>query len=121
MNLEIGRNYEVTVIKILPVGAVVELEDSSTELVHISNIADCYIADVADFVSVGEKYVATCEEGTKKPIQLSFRPLDLKSHRKPVDRKRVYTQSKDIDELITSVNSTYADKQRSQDKRNKRR
>lgn len=118
MNLEIGKTYEVTVVKILPVGAVVQLEDETTELVHISNIANSYISDVADFVSVGQKYVATCEEGKNRPIQLSFIPLDLKSQRKVPPKQ---APSRNIDDMLASANSHYVEKERSQMKRSKRR
>ena len=124
MNLEVGKQYNVTVVKVLPIGAVVELEDKSTELVHISNIADCFVADVADFVTVGNNYVATCEEGPKKPLQLTFKPLGLKSSKTgqyvktTQDKKHI---SKNIDEMIADSNSYYAEKQRCYDKRGNRR
>lgn len=88
MQLEIGKTYEVTVVDTLPVGAVVEMEDGKTELVHISNIADCYVRNVADFVSIGQKYVATCEEGLKRPIQLTFKPLRLESNARHLNNRR---------------------------------
>lgn len=125
MNLQIGNTYDVTVVKILPVGAVVRLEDGSTELVHISNIADCYISDVADFVSVGNEYVATCEEGNNRPIQLSFKPLGLKSQRVDSDERSNYhkpaTKNANLDEMIDSANSSYAEKQTYEKKRSQRR
>lgn len=129
MNLEIGKQYNVTVVKILAVGAVVELDDKSTELIHISNIADCYVSDVADFVSVGREYVATCEEGVKKPIQLSLKPLRLESQKKsiskkPTERKVRYTKPEkynNLDEMLASANSQYAEKQQLEIKRNRRR
>lgn len=88
MKLEIGKTYEVTVVKTLPVGAVVKMEDNTTELVHISNIADCYVSNVSDFVKVGQTYTATCEAGVKKPVQLTFKPLRLKSTVNHSDNKK---------------------------------
>lgn len=88
MQLEIGKTYKVTVVKTLPVGAVVKMEDNTTELVHISNIADCYVSNVSDFVQVGKTYFATCEEGEKRPIQLTFKPLRLKSSVSRSDNKK---------------------------------
>ena len=79
MKLEVGKTYDVSVDRILPIGAVVRMEDGSTELIHISNIADCYVSDVANFVSVGKHYEATCEEGKTRPVQLSLIPLGLSS------------------------------------------
>lgn len=126
MNLEVGKQYNVTVIKTLPIGAVVKLEDESTELVHISNIADCYVADVADFVTVGQEYVATCEEGTTRPIQLTFKPLCLKSAeaetvKKPTYNKRSSSPAKSIDEMIADANASYEERQSRYNKRSNRR
>lgn len=124
MQLEVGRDYDVTVVKILPVGAVVELEDKSTELVHISNIANCYVRDVADFVSVGETYVATCEEGKNRPVQLTFLPLNLKSQAQPhrfAEKKPEYKNDDHLDRMIASADSSYSEKQRAHNKRTQRR
>ena len=39
-------------------GAFVSLEDGSTGLVHISEIADCYVKEVSDFLKVGQEIKA---------------------------------------------------------------
>ena len=84
MQLEVGKRYEVTVKQILDkVGAVVLMEDGSTELVHISNIADCFVDDVSKYVTVGDELVAMCQEGKTRPVELTFR--NLKLHRKDED------------------------------------
>lgn len=77
--MENGKTYQVKVVKILPIGAVVEYVDEpgTTELIHISNIADCFIKDVSDFVTIGDIYTATCEAGKVKPLQLTLIPLGL--------------------------------------------
>lgn len=80
MELTVGSNYGVTVKRILDkVGIIVEMEDKSTELIHISNIAPCYVADINHFVSVGDEYVARCEEGKDRPVQLTLKHLQLAS------------------------------------------
>lgn len=112
MNLEVGKKYEVTVVNIVPVGAVVELEDHSTELVHISNIADCYVSDVANFVQVGVKYTATCEEGKSKPIQLSFIPLGLK----PIVSKPSRRHAANLDAMLENASNSYNEKKRLKEK-----
>lgn len=74
------EKYQVTVESILPIGAVVRMPDSSTELIHISQIASCFVDSVENFVSVGETYEAEVVEGQgKKPIQLSLKHLGLKN------------------------------------------
>lgn len=73
-----GEKYQVTVESILPIGAVVRMPDDRTELIHISQIASCFVDSVENFVSVGETYEAEVVEGQgKKPIQLSLKHLGL--------------------------------------------
>ena len=81
MKLQIGESYKVTVVKIMPFGAIVELEDGTQALVHISKIANCYIEDIGDFISVGREYTATAVASDIKPVELSFLDLGLKSFR----------------------------------------
>ena len=73
-----GEKYQVKVESILPIGAVVRMPDNRTELIHISQIASCFVDSVENFVSVGETYEAEVVEGQgKKPIQLSLKHLGL--------------------------------------------
>lgn len=55
MSLEIGQIFDGTVIKITPFGAFVKLSNGETGLVHISQIADCFVKDVHDFLSEGQQ------------------------------------------------------------------
>lgn len=90
MNLAVGQEYYVTVIKLLNIGAIVEMSDKSTELVHISQISDKYVKSVEYFLSVGDKLVARCVECNRsRPLQLSFKHLDLQpiATKIPVDRE----------------------------------
>lgn len=50
MPVEIGAVYEGTVVKVLKYGAIVKLEDGTSGLVHISEIADSYVHDVSDYL-----------------------------------------------------------------------
>lgn len=89
-----GEKYQVKVESILPIGAVVRMPDNRTELIHISQIASCFVDSVENFVSVGETYEAEVVEGEgKKPIQLSLKHLGL-TNRNHKDRpqKRVYNK-----------------------------
>lgn len=54
MAVEIGSVYEGTVVKLLKYGAIVRLPDGTSGLVHISEIADTFVHDVADFVREGD-------------------------------------------------------------------
>ena len=82
MRIISGEKYEVVVVKIEPFGAIVQMEDESTRLIHISKIADAYISDVADYLSVGKSYQAECVETTTYGLQLSLVHLGLTSNSK---------------------------------------
>lgn len=90
MKLSAGQEYPVKVIKLLNIGAIVEMPDKSTELVHISQISDKYVKSVEYFLSVGDELVARCVEcNGSRPLQLSFKHLDLQpiATKLPVDRE----------------------------------
>ena len=90
-----GEKYQVKVESILPIGAVVRMPDNRTELIHISQIASCFVDSVENFVSVGETYEAKVVEGPgKKPIQLSLKHLGL-TNRSHKDRPQKRVHSKD--------------------------
>lgn len=150
MQLEVGKRYEVTVKQILDkVGAVVLMEDGSTELVHISNIADCFVDDVSKYVTVGDELVAMCQEGKTRPVELTFRNLKLhrkdgdvdsarhtvtarntasredvpyKKHRNPYSSSAITSRSNTkLDEMIENSNKEYENKFKSQNKGRKRK
>lgn len=90
-----GEKYQVKVESIIPIGAVVRMPDNRTELIHISQIASCFVDSVENFVSVGETYEAEVVEGQgKKPIQLSLKHLGL-TNRSHKDRPQKRVHSKD--------------------------
>lgn len=127
MDLKVGQTYDVTVVKILGFGAIVALEDGSTELIHISNISDKYIADVSDFVDVDHTYSAMCIEGKVKSEELSLKHLNLVS-RSPrsndaeykqkgtrrksssADHKSIKSDSTSLEDMIANSNSQFEDK-----------
>ena len=59
-------------------GAIVQLDDGSTALIHISRISDKFVADIRDFVQVRGEYVARGVAGTARPVELSLKHLDLR-------------------------------------------
>lgn len=71
MKLSVGQTYEVEVVKVLSYGAIVKMEDGTTQLLHISNISTKFVRDVNDFVKVGEKIKVDCIAGKVKPEELS--------------------------------------------------
>ena len=78
MQLEVGKKYHVIVINIVQSGAVVELDDKSTALIHISRISDSFVADIRDFVEIRGEYEALGVEGFARPVELSLKHLNLR-------------------------------------------
>ena len=81
MKLELGKKDIVTAIKCLPYGAVVELEDKSTKLIHISKLSDSFVSNVEDVIEVGSSYEATAVNGKVHEVELSLK--QTKSINKP--------------------------------------
>ena len=67
MEIEVGAILEGTVTSIAKFGAFVSLPERRSGLVHISEIAAAYVADVNDFLQVGQtvkvKVLAITPEG----------------------------------------------------------
>ncbi len=67
MAVESGQIARGTVIRLLPYGVLVRLEEGTTGLVHISEIDQNYVRDVAEYVQVNDpvvvKILATGEKG----------------------------------------------------------
>ncbi|RKQ32700.1 S1 domain-containing RNA-binding protein [Oceanobacillus halophilus] len=55
MSIEIGSKVKGKVTGITNFGAFVELSDGKTGLVHISEVADSYVKDVNDHLTVGDE------------------------------------------------------------------
>lgn len=52
--LEVGKNYQGKVVKILDCGAIVSLAPNKDGLVHITKLSDKYVKQVEDVVKVGD-------------------------------------------------------------------
>ena len=50
MNLELGEAYIVTPIRFDTYGAIVELQDGSTSLLHVSQISENYVKDPSEYL-----------------------------------------------------------------------
>lgn len=55
MAVEVGSIVQGTVVRLLNYGALVRLEDGQTGLVHISEIDQNYVRDVADYFGVNDE------------------------------------------------------------------
>lgn len=124
MKLVPGNKYRVKVVDLVPVGAVVKMEDNTTELVHISNIADCYVRNVGEYVTIGQEYEATCQVGRNRPAELSFVPLCLKNKKESfvsLKEDDVIKKPSKLDTMIQMANSVLDEKRKSRSKREKKR
>ena len=89
MSVEVGSKLSGKVTGITNFGAFVELPDGSTGLVHISEVADRYVKDINEHLSVGDEVtvkVLNVEKNGK--IGLSIKKANEKNNR-PQPRKRV--------------------------------
>ena len=73
MELVVGQKYKCEVVEIRQYGAIVKMEDGTRQLLHISNISDQFVKDVADFVSIGETYEVTAIPGKSRDVEITLR------------------------------------------------
>lgn len=108
MELELGKKYNVKVIKLLDFGIVVKMLDEPefrTELIHVSQISDKFVKNIESFVSVSNEYEAEAVSGNGKgkDVQLSLKHLHIEPIRvsKPVDviENSKINKSKNLDDM----------------------
>jgi len=76
-SITVGNIYTGTVLKIKPFGAIVSLPGNTPGLVHISQITNGYVQNVADVLNVGDEVdvrVVSHEAATGK-ISLSMKDV----------------------------------------------
>lgn len=74
MAVEAGQIVQGTVVRLLPYGVLVRLEDGQTGLVHISEIDQNYVRDVADYFGVNDPVsVRVLNMGDRGKIELSVK------------------------------------------------
>ena len=92
MSIEVGSKVKGKVTGITNFGAFVELEDKSTGLVHISEVADSYVKDINEHLTVGDeitvKVINVEKDGT---IGLSIKKAKDKPVRQVSSRERAET------------------------------
>ena len=76
MKFKKGHKYIGEAIELKPYGAILKMEDGSTHLLHISNISESFVSDIADYIEVGESYEVTAIPGTVKTIELTLKDVD---------------------------------------------
>lgn len=114
MVLEKDKYYLVKVVKLIKSGAIVELDDGSTQLVHASQIGRKYVSDPSKFVEEGVFYSAKCVEGKSKDdsgLCLSFKYLNMCPKFVPDNRELdTHVEKESLDDMIEKANRAYNDK-----------
>lgn len=74
MQIEIGSVYAGTVTGLTKFGAFVKLEDGTTGMVHISEVASDYVNDISEHLAEGDKVkVKVIEINEKGKVALSIK------------------------------------------------
>lgn len=88
MQIEIGSVYDGTVTGLTNFGAFVKLEDGTTGMVHISEVAAEYVSDISQHLSKGDSVkVKVIDINDKGKISLSIKKA-LPEPEKPKPRPR---------------------------------
>lgn len=75
-DVEVGQEYEGTVVKILDFGAIVQILPGRDGLLHISEIANYRIANINDVISMGQSIrVKVIDTDDKGRIRLSVKAI----------------------------------------------
>ncbi len=89
MAVEIGSVYEGTVTGLTSFGAFIKLEDGTTGMVHISEVADEFVSDISEKLSVGDKVkVKALEINDKGKVSLSIKKAVPSEKSKPQKPRR---------------------------------
>jgi S1 RNA binding domain protein len=74
MSVEVGQFVRGTVIRLLSYGVLVRLEDTSTGLVHISEIDNNFVRDVAEYFQINDEvFVKVLAQGDRGRLELSVK------------------------------------------------
>ncbi|PUZ31680.1 RNA-binding protein S1 [Staphylococcus arlettae] len=118
MSIEVGNKLKGKVTGIKKFGAFVELPEGKSGLVHISEVADNYVENVEDHLSVGDevevKVLTIADDGKislsiKKAKDRPRRPQQSKPSQKQVQskpedfEKKLNNFLKDSEDKLTSI------------------
>ena len=118
MSIEVGNELGGKITGIKKFGAFVELPEGKSGLVHISEVADNYVENVEDHLSVGDevevKVLSIADDGKislsiKKAKDRPRKPRHSKAnHGKPVQKtedfeKKLSNFLKDSEDKLTSI------------------
>ena len=83
MQLEVGSVFEGKVTGITKFGAFVSLEDGKSGLVHISEIANAYVNDVSEHLTMGQSVKVRVIGINDTKITLSIKKAQEQSEMRP--------------------------------------
>ena len=93
MAIEVGVILEGKVSGITKFGAFVDLPDSKTGMVHISEVAPTYITEISDYVKVGQTVKVKVLSVNDGKISLSMKQaLPKEQQKKPQKQPRANTR-----------------------------
>ncbi|WP_414045460.1 S1 domain-containing RNA-binding protein [Macrococcus equi] len=113
MAIEVGSKLKGKVTGIKNFGAFVELPEGKSGLVHISEVADSYVENIAEHLKVGDevevKVLTIGDDGKislsiKKAKERPRKPAAPKVEKKPEDfEKKLSNFLKDSEDRLTSI------------------
>lgn len=77
--LVVGEVYQAEVIKLLQFGAIVEVQNGATGLLHIANCTENKQRKIYELVKVGQKVEVTCIGKDEENKKASFRLTELRN------------------------------------------
>ena len=113
MAIEVGNKLKGKVTGVKNFGAFVELPEGKSGLVHISEVADSYVENIAEHLKVGDevevKVLTIGDDGKislsiKKAKERPRKPAPPKVEKKPEDfEKKLSNFLKDREDRLTSI------------------
>ncbi|MDO4732802.1 MAG: S1 RNA-binding domain-containing protein [Bacillota bacterium] len=95
MEIKIDSVLPGKVSRIMPFGAFIDLGEGKSGLVHISEIADAFVKDVNDYISLGQEVqvrVLSIDQSGKVSLSLK-KPLEEKAAPLPENKKESFDSS----------------------------
>lgn len=102
MILVVGNQYKCQAIEIRDYGAIMKMEDGTTQLLHISNISTQFVRSVCDYITVGNFYIVTAVKGKVKDVEIML--VKEAASPEPV------TDEDDFVAMLENYLPTYSDK-----------
>ncbi len=99
MAVESGQIARGTVVHLMPYGALVRLEDGTTGLVHISEIDQNFVHNVADHIQKGDTVIVkVLASGEKGKTELSIKQAKGEEAPPPAPMAEGETENRDTDQ-----------------------